>query len=158
MRGRPPGRDDGGLVERAMDGVSRLPADEREPGVVRRRSARRVPAGVAEDEQPDSSCRATRAMRSGSFAFQRLLDLHGATRAELPGLVERFVAECRRAGVRRLLIVCGKGSRSRAGQPVLRRELERWLQARAEAGLVSAYHPARPADGGAGAFYVLLRR
>jgi DNA-nicking Smr family endonuclease len=52
-------------------------------------------------------------------------------------------------------IVHGKGLRSSQKGPVLKNKVAGWLQQRDE---VLAYASARPADGGTGAVYVLLRR
>ena len=57
-------------------------------------------------------------------------------------------------GQRCLLIIHGKGRRSKNQEPVLRGKVAGWLAQRAE---VLAFSQARPPDGGSGAVAVLLR-
>jgi DNA-nicking Smr family endonuclease len=53
--------------------------------------------------------------------------------------------------------VHGRGQHS-GGRPILKDALPRWLAGGACAGIVLAFAPARPRDGGDGATYVQLRR
>ena len=61
------------------------------------------------------------------------------------------------AGVRCVLIVHGRGRHS-GGAPVLREAVVKALTTAPTVDLVRAFCPARPADGGPGAMYVLLAR
>jgi DNA-nicking Smr family endonuclease len=83
------------------------------------------------------------------------LDLHGLDREEARARLGRFLAECVRRGQRTLLVVTGHGRR-REGAGVLRREVPRWLSTPPLAARVAAFASAPPAEGGAGAFRVLL--
>ena len=85
------------------------------------------------------------------------LDLHGLVAAEARRSLRAAVLEAHEEGARTLLVVHGRGRGSEAG-PVLREGLATWLSAPPVGRLVMAFTPARPADGGAGASYVLLRR
>jgi DNA-nicking Smr family endonuclease len=72
--------------------------------------------------------------------------------------VERFVMGASAAGHRGVLIVHGRGHGSKDNVPVLKERLKSWL-ARGRIGRsILAFTSARPADGGTGALYVLLRR
>ena len=72
--------------------------------------------------------------------------------------VERFIIDAFAAGHRAVLVVHGRGLNSKDNVPVLKERLKSWL-ARGRVGrVVLAFSSARPADGGAGALYVLLRR
>lgn len=102
--------------------------------------------------------RLTRRLRRGDFAWQAHLDLHGMTSAPAREAVLRFLEESLRAGHRCVLIVPGRGRRSKDGEPVLKRRLLSWLSRGAMGRMVLAFCTARPHDGGAGALYVLLRR
>lgn len=97
-------------------------------------------------------------LRRGEFSYQAHLDLHGATRNEARPMVQRFVLTKQAHGLRCLLIICGRGLNSRNREPVLKEHLVRWLTRSPLKGLVLAFCCARSWDGGAGAFYVLLRR
>ena len=97
-------------------------------------------------------------LRRGEFAYQAFLDLHGMTAAAAREAVERFVSSAQASGYRCILIVHGRGHNSKDQVPVLKERLKGWL-ARGRIGrLILAFTSARPADGGAGALYVLLRR
>jgi DNA-nicking Smr family endonuclease len=55
-------------------------------------------------------------------------------------------------------VVHGRGLHSKDQLPVLKEALRTWLSTARFARHVLAFATARPADGGAGAVYVLLRR
>ena len=63
-----------------------------------------------------------------------------------------------RGGKRCVLLVHGRGLHSPDQLPVLKEALLGWLAGGRFGRLVLAFCSARPADGGAGALYVLLRR
>ena len=66
-----------------------------------------------------------------------------------------FLRSAAMAGHRCVIIIHGKGHGSFQKQPVLKGKLNLWLQRRKD---ILAFSSARPADGGTGAVYVLLRR
>jgi DNA-nicking Smr family endonuclease len=102
--------------------------------------------------------RLLRRLRRGEFAYQAMIDLHGMSAAVARGAVERFITNAITAGHREVLIVHGRGHNSKVHVPVLKERLKSWL-ARGRIGRsVLAFTSARPADGGAGALYILLRR
>jgi DNA-nicking Smr family endonuclease len=99
-----------------------------------------------------------RKLRRGEYAVQGHIDLHGLTRAEAKSAVEAFLRSARGAGKRCVLVVHGRGIHSKDQLPVLKDALRTWLATARFARQVLAFATARPADGGAGAIYVLLRR
>jgi DNA-nicking Smr family endonuclease len=99
-----------------------------------------------------------RRLRQGDYAVQGHVDLHGMTREEARGAVDRFLRESRNQGKRCVLVVHGRGMHSRDQVPVLKEALRTWLATNRFGRHVLAFASARPADGGAGAIYVLLRR
>lgn len=107
---------------------------------------------------PGIDRRLLRQLRSGDFALQGHVDLHGMTRDEAKQRVIKFVDESRRAGRRCVLIVHGRGLHSKDQIPVLKEAVRTWLERGPVARAVLAFATARPHDGGAGAVYVLLRR
>jgi DNA-nicking Smr family endonuclease len=98
-----------------------------------------------------------RKLRRGAVSVDVRVDLHGlrgqqaraAVRAALLGAVE--------AGQRCALVIHGRG-RSSEAEPVLKQALPGWLAEPPLGARVMAFASAIPADGGAGATYVLLRR
>ena len=99
-----------------------------------------------------------RKLRRGEFAVQGHVDLHGLTRDEAKRSVDAFLRASRNAGKRCVLVVHGRGLHSKDQLPVLKEALRTWLSTARFARHVLAFATARPADGGAGAVYVLLRR
>ena len=95
-----------------------------------------------------------RQLRRGRWVIQDELDLHGLTSAEARPLVVQFLNESRRAGLRCVRIIHGKGLGSKNGEPVLKRKMVAWLVQREE---VLAFCQARVTEGGGGAVVVLLR-
>jgi DNA-nicking Smr family endonuclease len=97
-------------------------------------------------------------LRRGEFAVQAHTDLHGMIQADAKLALEDFIVNSVRKGLRMVLVVHGRGLRSPGGMPVLKHAAAQWLSHGHMGGYVLAFATARPADGGAGAMYVLLRR
>jgi DNA-nicking Smr family endonuclease len=97
-------------------------------------------------------------LRRGEFALQGHIDLHGMVRTDAKQALEMFVLDSIRKGRRAILIVHGRGHGSPGGTPVLKHAAADWLSHGQIGGYVLAFTTARPADGGPGAMYVLLRR
>ena len=102
--------------------------------------------------------RILRRLRHGEFPYQATLDLHGMAASVARPAVEAFVIGAFRGGQRCVLIVHGRGRNSRQQVPVLKEGLKSWLAHGRVGRVVLAFTSARPADGGTGAVYVLLRR
>ena len=97
----------------------------------------------------------TRKLRRGQYAVQQALDLHGMTVAAAREATAQFIRDCVANDVRCVRIIHGKGLRSAEATPAIKSRIGGWL---ARSNDVLAYASARPADGGAGALYVLLRK
>ena len=97
-------------------------------------------------------------LKKGEFAPEGHLDLHGKTRKEAKELVERLIKDSQKSGFRCVLMIHGRGLHSKDRVPVLKDALGLWLLRGRIARSVLAFCSARPADGGLGAVYVLLRR
>ena len=96
-------------------------------------------------------------LRKGEIAVEAAVDLHGLGRRDARSRVREFINESRKLGRRCVLIVHGRGKRSRDGIPVLKQGLVSWMQAESGIGRhVLAFATARACDGGTGAVYVLL--
>lgn len=162
---RPPEEPEPGEAE-ADAPPSSAPAPRRPRGAAA--EARSFPALLAEHgagRAPGLDRRTALRLRRGQMEIDGRIDLHGMTRRKAHAALAAFVASGRRHGRRCLLVITGKGGRPREESGfegertgVLRREAPRWLAEPPLAGDVLAVAPARPADGGDGAFYVLLRR
>ena len=98
-----------------------------------------------------------RRLRRGEIGVDRELDLHGLDARAAREDVAFELGEAFQAGERCVRIVHGRGAHSPGG-PVLKDALLDWLQQPPLAGRVLAFASALPAEGGAGALLVLLRR
>jgi DNA-nicking Smr family endonuclease len=106
---------------------------------------------------PGLDPRVLRKLVAGEFAVQADLDLHGSCASQARMRVERFLLEAVARRLRCVRIVHGRGRGSPDGEPVLKRQLPRWLSRGPARRSVLAYSSAAPKDGGVGATYVLLR-
>lgn len=93
----------------------------------------------------------------GRMPIEGRLDLHGMSRAQAHGALNRFIEGSAARGRRCVLVITGKGDGA-GTTGVLRRETPMWLNGARLRGLILAFGPARPRDGGEGALYVLLKR
>jgi DNA-nicking Smr family endonuclease len=130
------------------DAVKMRPAASVPQQVSPPRNTVRQPPGIGLDT-------ATRTkLKKGQLPIEARLDLHGMTQEEAYAALRRFIriAEANRA--RTLLVITGKG---RVGGGVLRRMTPLWLAESDLKDVVLTIVPARPKDGGEGAFYIRLR-
>ncbi len=97
-------------------------------------------------------------IRRGEFAMQNHVDLHGMIQPDAHAALTAFIVDSVRKGHRSVLVVHGRGLGSPGGRAVLKHATVEWLSHGTIGGHVLAFTTARPADGGAGAMYVLLRR
>lgn len=104
------------------------------------------------------SPRVLKKLRQGEFSYQNYLDLHRMTRSKAREAVTHFIPDCFAHGCRCVLIVSGRGLNSQGKEPVIKQNLVVWLTQAPLKRFVLAFASARSYDGGAGAFYVLLRR
>jgi DNA-nicking Smr family endonuclease len=94
------------------------------------------------------------------------IDLHGRTQAAAHRALVDFLRTARADGARIVLVITGKGAPGSDGAPrsfdrergVLRRQVPLWLQSPDLREVVLGFETAAPRHGGAGAFYVRLRR
>ena len=96
-------------------------------------------------------------LRRGQLPIEATLDLHGDTQAVAHSRLNGFLASAQAAGRRCLLVITGKGTPGRE-TGVIRANLPRWLNEAPNRDRVLAFAQAQPNHGGAGAFYVLIKR
>jgi DNA-nicking Smr family endonuclease len=101
------------------------------------------------------SPRLLRQLKRGHFSIADEIDLHQMTAAVAREAVKQFLDESRRDGRLCVKLIHGKGLRSRAEGPVLKRLVDGLLRRRGD---VVAFASAKPAEGGTGATIVLLKR
>ena len=114
-------------------------------------------------DEPASPARAgldphlVKKLRRGQIPVEGRVDLHGMRTVEAFRALVRAVDRARQSGRRCLLVVHGKGNHSEAGG-VLGTALRGWLEGPPLDRAVLCAATARPADGGDGATYLLLRK
>lgn len=92
-----------------------------------------------------------------SIKIQATLDLHGLSLTQGRDAFESFVQQCMSRGYKNLLVITGKGALH--SSQTLRRHLPLWLQDDPFRSCVISYaNPVKPQHGGAGAFYIVLRK
>jgi DNA-nicking Smr family endonuclease len=94
-------------------------------------------------------------VRRGKLEIGASLDLHGHTQDTGRSALARFLRAAQARGDRTVIVITGVG---RAGEGVLKRRLPEWLGEHEIRPLVSGFAPAHRAHGGAGAFYVFIKR
>lgn len=160
-------------LERAFAGVKPLPPNAARARATQARTPRPPAADSAAAETPAFAVETIgerveglaagidrawlRRLRAGELVPDARVDLHGLSAGNAERALRRAVLTAAAAGRRCLLVVHGRGLRSADGA-VLRPALPRWLGDPRTGPVVMAFASARPADGGAGATYVLLRR
>ena len=84
-----------------------------------------------------------------------VVDLHGLTREQAWQKLDSFVSACKIRGLRKILIIHGKGNHSHGTDPVLGEMVRSFIEADRRLGLSG--HPDRN-HGGTGATWVIIRR
>ncbi len=94
------------------------------------------------------------------MAIERTLDLHGMTQVEAHRALLQFIAAAVHGGAQLVLVITGKGNASspemRGG--VLKPRFLDWIEEQPLKSEIARVSPAKQKDGGAGAFYVFLKR
>lgn len=94
-------------------------------------------------------------VRRGKLEIDGKLDLHGHTQDSGRAALTRFLRAAQSRGDRTVIVITGVG---RGGEGILKRRLPEWLAERDVRALISGFAPAHRAHGGAGAFYVFIKR
>lgn len=108
--------------------------------------------------------KAHKRLRTGKIRPEARIDLHGMTLAEAHPALAGFVLWAQGQGKRVVLVITGKGREDRSGDPIptptgrLRHQLPLWAHQPPLLGIVQQVVPAHQRHGGAGAFYLYLRR
>ncbi len=97
-----------------------------------------------------------RTLARGRVTPDRIIDLHDHSLERAHQVLNNAVEAAEAAGDRVLLIITGKGRADRPGR--IRAELQGWLEGAHLRHRIAALRTAHPRHGGAGAFYLILRR
>lgn len=99
-----------------------------------------------------------RRIRTGRLEPEIVIDLHGFNLAQSHRELATALRQAWTRQMRVVLVITGKGGRLADGRGTLRTALPLWLEAADLRGYVAALRAAHPRHGGAGAWYVILRR
>ena len=83
------------------------------------------------------------------------LDLHGLHQDEARESLDRFITDCKARGLRKVIIIHGKGIHTSGTDPVLGELVRRFIEHDKRCG--ASGHPKTKAEGGTGATWVLLK-
>lgn len=122
----------------------------------------KLPASVFDAGDPALDKQA----RRGRIRPERRIDLHGMTQVAARVALATFLENAGKDKCRCVLVITGKGAGvaeksyvgARAPRGIIRRRFQEWLDEEPLRSLVARAAPASPKDGGAGAFYVFLKR
>jgi DNA-nicking Smr family endonuclease len=104
--------------------------------------------------------RKMRKIASGRVEIEARLDLHGLFQQEAHAALRRFLLSSSTRGMRHVLVITGRGSRTARNSEVggvLRRNVPLWLSGPDLREVVISYATAHVRHGGEGALYVTLR-
>jgi DNA-nicking Smr family endonuclease len=119
---------------------------------------------AAEKQGTDLDRRTYERLRKGQIRPEGRLDLHGLNQAQAHDALTGFIKRSSASGLRCVLVITGKGRPDDRGAAyevavgVLRQRVPEWLGNSDLKGAVLQVLSAQPKDGGAGAYYVYLRR
>ncbi|NDB66600.1 MAG: DNA mismatch repair protein MutS [Methylocystaceae bacterium] len=109
--------------------------------------------------------RVKKKLSKGQIRVDAALDLHGLRQDQAHHILIDFLNQSYFAGYRIILIVTGKGSKTRdsdydpfRSKGILRYNVPQWLRDPSLRRIVMGFEEAAPAHGGFGALYVRLRR
>lgn len=90
------------------------------------------------------------------LSIEAQIDLHGYTHDEAWNALMSFLSKAQNQGKRTVLVITGKGSLQ--SDQTLRVQVPRWLEEPLFAKYVRGYQRSQQKDGGAGAYYVYVKR
>lgn len=125
------------------------PRSREEPNLLSPPKLRNRPLPAPQNRQNE------RAVRRGKQPISASFDLHGHTRESAFQILPRFLRMEQAKGSQCVIVITGKGQR---GEGVLRQSFLHWLDLPEARALISGFAPAHTRHGGAGAWYVFLRR
>ena len=103
-------------------------------------------------------------LRRGEREPDARLDLHGMTAERAHRACLRFLSDALGRGARVVLVITGKGGKGgsddimRSPRGILRESLPKWLRSSPLGHSIVGIYEASPKHGGAGAFYIYLKR
>jgi DNA-nicking Smr family endonuclease len=138
-------------VSRPASAKKRKPPPSLAPSSARPRTRSKPKAAPSRDAPPEIGGHRETPLKRGRLEPEARLDLHGLTQEAAYAAIARFLARARTRGARVVLVITGKSG-------VLNRQFKSWLAHGEFRTLVSGVSTAHKRHGGAGAYYVLLKK
>lgn len=114
---------------------------------------------------PGVDKRTAQRLKRGKMPIDGRIDLHGMTQDQAHGALNRFLASSQSRGRRCVIVITGKGYKSKTDEGpyreqvgVLKQAVPRWLNEEPNRARVLSFTQALQQDGGTGALYVYLKR
>lgn len=108
--------------------------------------------------KPSQRFLSLRRLQRGEYNPQITLDLHGLTLIQAHDRLQQTLHEAMDQKQRLLLIITGKGNNSQPHTRTLKESFDDWMMIPPFCRLVGHVCPAAKRHGGAGAYYVLLKK
>ncbi len=105
--------------------------------------------------QPGIQKKTLKKLKQGKYPIEDRIDLHGLNVDQARQMIHHFLDHAVLQQFQTVLIIHGKGYRSKEKGPVLKPLVNSWLRQKTS---VLAFCSAQLIDGGTGALYVLLKR
>jgi DNA-nicking Smr family endonuclease len=128
-----------------------IPARKVQTSVPSKSAPAKRPAAPAPPQKRDGEKR----VRRGKLEIDGSFDLHGFTQDGARSALISFLQGAYARGARTVIVVTGKG---RTGEGVLKKRFPDWIASAEVKPLLAGYAQAHRDHGGAGAFYVFLKR
>lgn len=96
-------------------------------------------------------------LKAGKIKIDLKVDFHGLTIDEAFDSLIKNVVDAYNLGMKLILVVTGKGNRTKEGRDSIKSLLGNWMKHPAISSRVIKYVDAQQKDGGSGAVYVLLK-
>lgn len=114
--------------------------------------------GTVDKDKINSDADEKRRMQSREYLHklrcEATIDLHGLTREEAWSRLNLFVGDCKRRGLKKIMIVHGKGNHSQSGESILSPMVRTFIEQDKRLG--ESGHP-NAKDGGSGSTWVIIR-
>lgn len=115
--------------------------------------------GVVDKDKIEEETRERQNLNDRNYIYamkpEATVDLHGLHQDEAEERLYNFVTECKRRGLKKILIIHGKGIHTSGTDPVLGELVRRFIEHDKRCG--ASGHPKSKQDGGNGATWVILK-
>lgn len=178
-KGRPPNNDERTLWDRFVSGISPLHKSTDHGSIQKPKKSAPIPPKSSSKPTINPQILRTKPvenmldrktmdrLKKGKMPVEATLDLHDKNQDQAYNALKGFITRAVQSQKRCVLVITGKGTRTQAdgfwsskreGEGVLKSRLPEWVAISPLNEMVLRAQPAHPKHGGAGAFYLYLKR